>query len=90
MYRQVSNATSINGNEEDNTTHIYDEVKKISANYSKATDDKSALKHEVVFDAVEKWQQPPTYQLAHNKTTYDNCKLKCNHNDYISNEPLKS
>ena len=42
------------------TMHIYDEVKKISTNYFKATDDKSALKHKVVFDAVEKWQQPPT------------------------------
>ena len=88
MYRKVSNATSTDGNEGDNTTHIHDEVKKNSANYSKATDGKSALKHKVVFDAVEKWQQPPTYQLAPNKTTYDD--LKCNHNDYISNEPLKS
>ena len=79
MCRRVPNNTN---NEEENTTHIYDEIKRFSVNCSKATDGKYSLDHEVIFDTATDRQQPPTYELISTKTTC-NDKLKCSKcNDY--------
>ena len=80
MCRRVPNNTS---NEEENTTHIYDEIKTFSVNCSKATDGKYSLDHEVIFDTATDRQQPPTYELISTKTTCNDNKLKCSKcNDY--------
>lgn len=80
MCRRVPNNTN---NEEENTTHIYDEIKRFSVNCSKATDGKYSLDHEVIFDTATDRQQPPTYQLISTNTTYNESKLKCSKcNDY--------
>ena len=69
-------------NKEKDTTHIYDEVKTFSVNYSEVTDGKHDLNHEVIFDTAINCQQPPTYQLISTKTAYDD-KIKCSkYNDY--------
>ena len=90
MYRQIPNNTSLGNTEEENTTHIYDEVKSFSVNCSKATDDESGLNYEVVFDTANNCQQPPIYHLTPTKTIYNDCKLqhsKCN-DYYIRDEVM--